>query len=75
MEFQEAVGFFDEEIDIHEGVGGNVGPEDAAFSVDHEGAVEWLVLEVIVGGVGFEDVLFFIGDEREGDGSFFVVVL
>ena len=75
MELKKAGGFLDEEVDFHEGIGRDVGPEDAAFSIEDESSVEGLVLEIVVSGVLLEDGLVRIGNEREGNVSFFVVVL
>jgi hypothetical protein len=48
------VGYIDEDVQIHEGVGGDVLPEDPAFRIEEKGAVEGFFLDITVGTVGSE---------------------
>jgi len=75
MKREEALCFLDEKVEVHEGVGGDVRPEDAALGIEDEGAVEGLVFEVIVRGIFLEDLLFGVGYEGEGDVAFGVIFL
>lgn len=65
FDFQEALGFFEEERKVHEGLVADVDPADAIVSVEEDGGVEGVVFEVVEGAEGFEGDEVGIAEEVE----------
>ncbi len=51
---EQALGFFDEEGDVHEGLVADVDPADAVVGIDEYGGMEGVVFEVVEGSEGAE---------------------
>ena len=64
---EKALGFLEEEFDLGERLVADVLPADEALPVDEEGAVQWLLLEVVIGTILLEDGQRGVGDEGEGE--------
>ena len=66
-QFQEALGFFEEELGFVERFVADVLPTNESLRVDEEGAMERHFFEIIVGAIGFEDVQLFVRNDLEGE--------
>ncbi|GIT78090.1 MAG: hypothetical protein Ct9H300mP32_4720 [Verrucomicrobiota bacterium] len=64
---EKALGFLEEEFDLGKRLVADVLPADEALPVDEEGAVQWLLLEVVVGAILLED--FNEASETRGKGN------
>ena len=54
FDLQEALGLFEEERNVHEGLIADVDPADAIVSIEENGGMEGVVFEVIESAEGFE---------------------
>ena len=55
------------ELGVHERFVADVLPADEAGAVDQKRAVQWHVLEIVVGPIGAEDGSIGVGDEGKSD--------
>jgi hypothetical protein len=62
---QEALGFFEEERNVHERLIADVDPANAIVSVEEDGCMEGVVFEVIESAEGFESDEVGIAEEVE----------
>lgn len=67
VQFQQALRFLEQEIEIHERIGSDIRPENPSFRIDQKRAVQGFCFEVVMRAVGLEDFLFPIGNQGEGE--------